>query len=197
MVPDRLDELMRELERFGEENDAQATNRSQKMLNITRDTGEFLLVLVRALKAKRVLEIGTSNGYSTLWLALAVQPLGGTVTSVEKSEYKRDLARTNFERSGMAGLIRHYHMDAGEFLKQQAPGAFDFIFLDSTRGEYVGWWQDLQRVLVTGGLLVIDNAVSHAHELEEFSGMIKSTPGYVTSLVPVGKGELVVLKESA
>ena len=69
---EKLTTLLAELEAFGEANDAQTTERAERMLNITRDTGEFLLLLIRAQKAKRVLEIGTSNGYSTLWLAHAV-----------------------------------------------------------------------------------------------------------------------------
>ena len=71
------------------------------MLNITRDTGEFLAVLVRATLARRVLEIGTSNGYSTLWLASAARAIGGSVTTVEQSDYKVGLASANFARSGL------------------------------------------------------------------------------------------------
>ena len=69
-MDDSLDSLKAELERFGEANDAAIGERPRRMLNITRDTGEFLAVLVRATAARRVLEIGTSNGYSTLWLAM-------------------------------------------------------------------------------------------------------------------------------
>ena len=75
------------------------------MLNVTRDTGEFLAVLVRATLARRVLEIGTSNGYSTLWLAEAAIAIGGGVTTVELGEYKCSLAAANFARSGLASYI--------------------------------------------------------------------------------------------
>jgi predicted O-methyltransferase YrrM len=68
------------------------------MLNITRHTGEFLAVLVRATLARRVLEIGTSNGYSTLWRASAARAIGGSVTTVEFSAYKVGLASKNFDR---------------------------------------------------------------------------------------------------
>src|SRR5512143_773507 len=118
MIPDKFDELMQELERFGAENDAQATSQSQKMRNIARATGEFLLLLIRATKVARVLEIGTSNGYSTLWLALAVQPLNGRVTTLEKSAYKDGLARANFARAEMQPWIDNQLGDAGEFLKR-------------------------------------------------------------------------------
>jgi predicted O-methyltransferase YrrM len=196
-MTEELHAILRELELFGNENDARATSRPQKMLNITPDTGQFLLLLVRALKAKRVLEIGTSNGYSTLWLAQAVQPLGGRVTTLEKSSFKTDLARSNFVRAEMQPYIDSQLTDAGDFLKKSAADSFDFVFLDSERGEYLGWWPDLQRVLVAGGLLVADNAVSHAQELEPFRRAVLQTPGYLTSLVPVGKGELLILKQGS
>ncbi len=194
-MTERLHDILRELETFGNENDARVTSRSHKMLNITPDTGEFLLLLIRALRAKRVLEIGTSNGYSTLWLAQAVQPLGGRVTTVDQSSYKVELAHKNFARAEMQPWIESQLSDAGAYLKKPAPASFDFVFLDSEREEYVGWWPDLQRVLAAGGLLVADNALSHAQELEPFRQAVLQTPGYLTSLVPVGKGELLVLKE--
>lgn len=193
---ERFSKLLKELEKFGEWNDASASDRAQKMRNITPETGKFLFLLIRALRAKRVLEIGTSNGYSTLWLAYAVQSLGGKVTTLEKSSSKADMARTNFERSGLQDLIDLNVVDAGTFLKRQLDASFDFVFLDANRGEYVSLWQDLQRVLTGGGLLVVDNAVSHAREMEDFVQVVRQTEGYLTSLVPVGKGELVILKET-
>ena len=160
----QLQELLAELEHFGNGNDSATTERSRKMLNITRDTGEFLAVLVRATVARRVLEIGTSNGYSTLWLASAAQAIGGSVTTVEFSDYKITLATKTFARSGLASFITSIQDDAGRVLERTANSAFDFIFLDSERPEYPGWWVNLRRVLRPGGLLVVDNATSHPQE---------------------------------
>src|SRR6476659_2443422 len=95
-VADSLETLKAELERFGQANDAATNERPRRMLNITRDTGGFLVVLVRATAARRVLEIGTSNGYSTLWLANAARAIGGSVTTVELADYKIGLATANF-----------------------------------------------------------------------------------------------------
>ncbi len=193
---DKLVVFMKELEQFGKENDARTTDRAHKMLNITPDTGPFLRLLIRALGAKRVLEIGTSNGYSTLWLAEAVQPLGGKVVTLEIAAHKAEMARANFARTGLEEWINLVLGDAGKFIHEQANASFDFIFLDSDRESYCGWWIDLQRVLRPGGLLVVDNAVSHEHELRDFVGTVQGTSGYITSLVPVGNGEFVVLKEA-
>jgi predicted O-methyltransferase YrrM len=189
-----LDALLSELERFGKANDGANAERPRRMLNITRDTGEFLAVLVRATVARRVLEIGTSNGYSTLWLASAAGAIGGSVTTVELSEYKIGLAISNFARSGLASQITLLHEDAGRVLERSADGAFDLVFLDSERPEYPGWWPHLKRVLRPGGLLVVDNATSHAAEMAPFVALVAADVSFVTSLVPVGNGEFLAVK---
>jgi predicted O-methyltransferase YrrM len=191
---DVLDALKVELERFGETNDSVNTERPRRMLNITRDTGEFLSVLVRAMLARRVLEIGTSNGYSTLWLAEAARDIGGSVTTVELSDFKIRLASENFTRSGLSAFITSIHDDAGRVLAGSADGAFDLIFLDSERPEYPGWWPDLRRVLRPGGLLVVDNATSHPEQMAPFVALVKADAVFTTSLVPVGNGEFLAVK---
>jgi len=189
-----LDALLSELERFGKTNDGANTERPRRMLNITRDTGELLAVLVRAGVARRVLEIGTSNGYSTLWLTSAVRAIGGRVTTVELAEYKIGLASANFARSGLAAHVSLVHDDAGRVLARSADGAFDLIFLDSERPEYPGWWPDLRRVLRPGGLLVVDNAISHPEQMAPFVALVRADSAFVTSLVPVGNGEFLAIK---
>ena len=146
-----LECLKVELETFGENYDAKMAERDRRMFNITRDTGEFLAVLVRATVAKKVLEIGTSNGYSTLWLAEATQAIGGSVTTVELAQNKADLARANFERSGLS-CITLMQMDATLLLEQSTTSGYDLVFLDSERSEYAHWWPQLRRVLRPGGL---------------------------------------------
>jgi predicted O-methyltransferase YrrM len=189
-----LEQLLAELEQFGNGNDSATTERSRKMLNITRDTGEFLAVLVRATVARRVLEIGTSNGYSTLWLASAAQAIGGSVTTVEFSDYKITLATKTFARSGLASFIASIQDDASRVLERTADSAFDLIFLDSERPEYPGWWANLRRVLRPGGLLVVDNAASHPQEMAPFVALVQADPIFTTSLVPVGNGEFMAVK---
>jgi predicted O-methyltransferase YrrM len=190
----KLEDLLTELERFGQENDKATSERARRMLNITRDTGQLLAVLVRAAKARAVLEIGTSNGYSTLWLADAAQAVGGKVTTVEMAAYKLEQARANFARAELSEWIEQVAGDAAELLGKSGDAAFDFVFLDSERSEYVGWWPDLQRVLRPGGLLVVDNAISHAAEMAPFMELVRADAGFTTSLVPVGNGEFLAVK---
>ena len=193
-MSETLQELLTELEQFGQQNDAAVSERPRRMLNITRDTGEFLSVLVQATNAQRVLEIGTSNGYSTLWLAQAAQRIGGHVTTVEFSEFKLEMALRNFERSGLSDVITQHRGEAGGFLERLDDACFDLLFLDSKRSDYVQWWPNIQRVLRKGGLLVVDNATSHADEMADFMALVSADPGFTTCTVPVGNGEFLATR---
>ncbi|MEZ5439839.1 MAG: O-methyltransferase [Lysobacteraceae bacterium] len=191
-----LQTLLTQLERFGQDNDRAITERPRRMLNITRDTGEFLSVLVRAMTARRILEIGTSNGYSTLWLADAAHAVGGHVTTVELSEYKTDLAASNFAQAGLADVITQRRQDAGQVLTEAADESVDLLFLDSERSEYVAWWPALRRVLRKGGLLVVDNATSHAEEMAPFMALVGADGDFTTVLVPIGNGEFLATRSA-
>lgn len=191
-----LSELKNELAHFGAENDAREVERGRRMLNITPDTGEFLTVLVRFGTARRVLEIGTSNGYSTLWLAESAAAIDGHVTTLEYAEDKAAMARDTFARSGLADRITLVHDDAGPWLAEAADASIDLLFLDSDRGQYAGWWPQLRRVLRPGGLLVVDNATSHAGEMEPLRTLLESDANFSTSLVPVGNGELLAVRNA-
>ena len=193
-MTESLQVLLAELEHFGEANDNATAERPRRMLNITRDIGEFLSVLIQATSARRVLEIGTSNGYSTLWLASAARAIGGAVTTVELSDYKVSLARQNFSRSGLASFITLVQDDAGRVLERAGDASFDLVFLDAERPEYPDWWPHLKRVLQPGGLLVVDNATSHPEQMAPFVALVKADADFTTSLVPVGNGEFLAVK---
>jgi predicted O-methyltransferase YrrM len=190
----KLHTLLAELAAFGDAHDGDDVNRANRMLNITPDTGAFLAVLVKATHARRVLEIGTSNGYSTLWLADAVAGIDGQVTTVEMSPQKVAMARQNFERANLTQRIVQLEGEAGAHLRTIADGAFDLVFLDSQRSVYLEWWPELKRILRAGGLLVVDNATSHAAEMAAFAEAVRKDPAFTTSLVPVGKGEFLAVK---
>ncbi|MCE9848570.1 O-methyltransferase [Aeromonas allosaccharophila] len=184
-----LEQLKRQLEQLGERNDSTQQARHRKLLNITRDTGELLSVLVHTRGAQAVLEIGTSNGYSTLWLAEAVRRLEGHVTTIELDEDKRVLAHNNFQLAGLSPWITLLAGDAGELLPTLPQAGYQLIFLDSDRQHYRAWWPQIRRLLAPRGLLVVDNAISHRSEMAEWMNEVGQDPAFATSLVPVGKGE--------
>ncbi|MGE6224466.1 O-methyltransferase [Aeromonas media] len=189
-----LEQLKRELERFGEQHDEAQPSRGGKMLNITRDTGELLALLVQTRGAQAVLEIGTSNGYSTLWLAEAVKRLDGRVTTIERDEKKISLAEANFQRAGLSSWITLLAGEAGSLFPSLPTAGYQLIFLDSDRQHYQGWWPEIRRLLAPRGLLVVDNAISHESEMRDWMAQVRRDPDFLTSLVSVGKGEFLVVR---
>ena len=185
--------LLDDLWQAGDENDARETARPLRMLNITPDTGRLLWILVRALRATRILEVGTSNAYSTIWLADAARATGGRVVTLERDPGKIRLARENLERAGVAEWVDVREGPAAETLAA-LPGPFDLVFLDADRASYRTYLELAVPRLVPGGLLVADNVVSHRSELEDFLARVKAHPELMSVTVPVGKGEEIAFK---
>jgi predicted O-methyltransferase YrrM len=190
---DKLLALLERLATFGDENDARETSRTKRMLNITPDTGRLLWILARVVGASRVLEVGTSNAFSTIWLADAVRTSGGRVTTLEVDPAKIDLARANLGTAGLDGVVDIIEGRAIDTLAPR-PGPFDIVFLDADRPSYLAYLELVLPKLRTGGLLIADNAISHASELQEFLARVKSHPQLFSVTVPIGNGEEIALK---
>lgn len=186
--PAAVEAVLADVSAFGQANDSRVTDRSHRMLNITPDTGQLLRILVRASQARRILEVGTSNGYSTLWLAWAATETGGHVTTLERLAEKVALAQANFARAGLAPWITVREGVALETIVS-LEGPFDLIFLDADRASYLAYVDALLPLLKVGGLLVTDNVVSHAPELQAFLARVKNDPTLDSVTVPVGNGE--------
>jgi predicted O-methyltransferase YrrM len=178
--------------RASREHDSRQADRLQRFRNVEPETAELLGVLVRATGAARLLEIGTSNGYSALWLADAAEAVAGSLVSVDLDGARTEMARANLERAGLAAELRV--QDAAETLASSADADWNFVFLDSERPAYVAYWPDLLRALVPGGLLAIDNAISHAEEVAEVTALIEAEPAVASALVPIGAGVRLVVK---
>lgn len=192
----KLKEILKELEGFGKENDAIETDRSKRMRNVTPETGQFLSFMVSITKAKSILEIGTSNGYSTLWLSDGTLGNGEIITTIEFSSEKAQLAKENFVKANLEKQINLVVTDAGEYIKEIEPNSVDFIFLDSDRKEYIDWWGDLRSCLKRNAIMIVDNITSHESELQEFVHLV-STDEHVTSMqLPLGCGLLLVKKNT-
>jgi predicted O-methyltransferase YrrM len=192
-MDDRGLALLDELARLGDAHDAGEPEHRRRKLNITPDTGRLLWILVRAARATRILEVGTSNGYSTIWLADAARETGGRVVTLERSAEKVGEARTNLARAGLAEYVEIREGPAVETL-HGLPGPFDFVFLDADRPSYRTYLELVTPKVVRGGLLVADNVVSHRAELEDYLGVLAGDPAWFTVTVPIGKGEELSLK---
>jgi predicted O-methyltransferase YrrM len=186
-----------ELYEQGRAHDADKPDRLDRLRNLEPDTARLLAVLVRATGARRLLELGTSNGFSTLWLADAARSIDGHLVSVELDPVRSAQALAHLSAVQLDALVELRTEDAAQTLKGSADAAWDMIFLDAERPAYVGYWPDLLRVLKAGGLLVLDNAISHADELRDFRQLVVEDPMVSDALVPTGAGALLIVKEAA
>jgi predicted O-methyltransferase YrrM len=181
-----LTELLARLYAEGREHDAAQADRLARRRNLEPDTARLLALLVRATGALSVLELGTSNGYATVWLADAVRDTGGRVVSAEIDPERSAAAAANLARAGLDAHVELRVQDASETLAATPDASVDLLFLDAERPHYVAYWPQLRRVLRPGGLLAVDNVLSHAHELEDFTALVESE--LETTVVPVGAG---------
>ena len=179
------------------EHDAAQADRLDRFRNVEPETAELLAVLIRATGARRILELGTSNGYSTIWLADAAQATGGRVVSADVDATRTALARGNLTAAGLDGWVELRCEDAGALLATAPEEAWEFVFLDAERPAYPGYLPDLLRTLAPRGVLAIDNVLSHAQELVEFTALIEREPRLAQTVVPVGAGLRLAVLEGA
>jgi predicted O-methyltransferase YrrM len=174
--------------------DAAQPDRLLRFRNVEPESAELLALLIRATRAHNILEIGTSNGYSTLWLADAAEATEGTLLSVEIDPERTEMARANLNSAGLSAELRTE--DAAQTLQQATDGCFDFIFLDAERPAYASYWPNLLRTLrPNGGLLAIDNVLSHAEEVVDVTALIDAEPSVESVLVPIGAGLRLVVRD--
>jgi predicted O-methyltransferase YrrM len=185
--------LLDELAAFGDANDARETLRPRRMLNVTPDTGRLLWILVRLARPRRILEVGTSNGYSTIWLADAARAVGASVVTLEVDPDKARLARENFARADVGDVVEVVEGSARATLARLA-GPFEIVFFDADRESYLAYLELILPKMPAQSILVADNVVSHAGELADYLARIKSNPDLFSVTVPVGKGEEISLK---
>jgi predicted O-methyltransferase YrrM len=174
------------------EHDAGQADRLDRYRVLEPETAELLAWLVRATNARRALEVGTSIGYSTLWLADAAADVGGALVSVEVDPQRSEQARANLERAGLSAELRV--QDAAEALRASADEEWDFVFLDAERPAYPGYWPDVLRTLRPGGVLAVDNVLSHPDEVAPLLELIAAEPAVTSTLVPIGAGLELALK---
>lgn len=179
--------LLNELHQRGKENDTQQDDRRQKMLNLEPETAQLLSFLVRSSKRTRILEIGTSNGYSTSWLAWSAQQTGGRLTSIDREPQKHVLADANLCRAGLRELVELCCGDATEIVAALS-GPFDCIFFDADRYSAPAQLQLLLPKLTPDALLLADNALSHPQEIAGYLAALDALPAFEKMVIPVGKG---------
>ena len=172
--------------------DALQTERTQRYRNIEPESALFLAMQIRVQQSKKILEIGTSTGYSTLWLANAAQETQGQITTLEIEPDRTAQAQQYAQELGLDHLIDFRIGDAQAFLNNNL-NHYDFILLDAERDAYVDYWDNLQHMIVPkSGILIVDNVISHAAEVQEFIALVQSDARFITTTLSVGAGLFLV-----
>jgi predicted O-methyltransferase YrrM len=173
--------------------DATQRDRLDRWRVLEPDAGRFVWFLAHTVGARNIVEIGTSRGVSTLWLADAARTNGGRVVSYDTDPAAQRDALANLTEAGLADHVELRLADGGTGLTTLGDGEVDLLFLDAERTEYPSWWPHPVRVLRSGGVLVADNALSHPEEIAPLRELLVRDLASVTTL-DIGKGELVALR---
>jgi predicted O-methyltransferase YrrM len=187
--------FLRQLEDHARIHDARESEHSRKLLNLEPETAELVSILARSSRARRILEIGTSNGYSTIWLAASIGPDGGRIISIDRSPEKHKLAHENLLATGLLQFVDLRLGDATEVIKT-LPGPFDFVFFDADRTSAPDQLNLLLPKLAPQALVLADNALSHPEEISGYLSMVKSLKQLQHVLIPLGKGLSVAFADS-
>ena len=165
----------------------------QRPRSLHKDSARLLHLLAKATNARRILEIGTSVGYSTVHLALSAQETGGHVTTLELLPAKYEAAAANLARGGLTPFVTQHLGDALELLPTLA-GPWDLVFLDPEKEVYLPAWERFKDNVRPaedgrpGGLVVADNVVSHAEDLTVYIEAVRADGRYDSVTIPIGLG---------
>ena len=191
-IPRSILDRMSDLEQIDARDRSDDTPRLQRLRQVSPETGRFIALLAAGAPAGRYVEIGTSAGYSTLWLSLACRLVGRTITTFEILDGKAELARQTFELTGVSDVVDFVHGDALEHLGGLT--GVSFCFLDAEKESYAECYEAVVPNLVPGGILVADNAVNHELTLRPMLNRALADARVDAIVVPIGKGELVCRK---
>jgi predicted O-methyltransferase YrrM len=168
-------------------------NQRAGMMNVPREDGRLLRLLTETNGAKNVVEIGTSNGYSGIWLCLALQTTGGKLTTYEIDATRAALARENFKKAGVDKLVTLVEGDAHEMVKN-LKDPIDVLFIDADKEGYFDYLNKLLPLVRPGGLILGHN-VNRRGEMQDFIKAITTNPDLETAFQGQGQDLSVTLKK--
>ena len=173
-----------------------------RMLAITKETGELLNMLLRLKNAKNMLEVGTSTGYSTIWCAEAIIENSGKIISIEKNQDKIKRAKENFEKAGVSESIEIKEGTALKILEELSSqeknkNNFDLALIDADKENTIEYFDIILPMISKGGIIITDNMLypkKYRKDMKKFSDYIKTNPTLRTITSPIGNGEEITVK---
>ncbi len=158
---------------------------AQRTRNIDRNSGRFISMLARTMNAQAILEVGSSNGVSTIWFALAAAESGGKVTGTELISERAAEANRNLAEAGLSGVATVLPGDARQTLASLT-GPFDIVFIDAEKDDYTGHFLAALPLVRSGGVILSDNVVSH--DVSGYQAMLRERLDVDTVTLPIERG---------
>ncbi len=184
---------MKFLEEMDSRDRVDGTSRLQRLRQIPPQTGKFIALLALVAPQGKYIEIGSSAGYSTLWLALACRQINRQITTFEILDEKAVIAKETFEVTRLLDVVNFVHDDALNHLSNYKN--ISFCFLDAEKEIYSECYDMVVANMVSGGILVADNAINHEKILRPMLDKALADNRVDAMIVPIGKGELVCRKK--
>lgn len=205
MLDSKIDTVLKKIEeqeKFEQENPYETPN-PEKLLAIGRNTGIFYNILLKSKDAKKILEIGMSAGYSTIWFAEAIsKKTGSRIITIDQDKKKIERAKRNFEDAGLSDLIDIRHGDALEVLldiknESNSSESFDFVFIDADKERYIQYFDAILPMVKPGGLIGADN-ILFPERFQKFTNLyvkhVRNNPKIRSVTIPIDNGEELSLK---
>lgn len=185
MIDERVDAVLERLYADDAAQRAAGLPSSQRTRNVERETGRWLALLVRATNARELLEIGSSNGVSTIWLTVAARQNGGRVTGTEILPERAAEANRNLADAGLDTVATVVADDARATVAT-FPGPFDLVFIDAEKNDYVDHFEAVVDRVRIGGLILADNV--NSHDLSAYQAVLRERSDVETVTIPIGRG---------
>lgn len=160
---------------------------SIKTWHVPKNTGQFLFFLVCVLQPKKILELGTSVGYSSLWLGSAAEQYGGHVDTIEYFEQKIKIAQTYIQKTQLQNTVTVHRQKIIDFLDKTTT-CYQFVFMDADKGNYKKYFEILKEKASKNCLIIVDNAGNFNHHMVELIDVCKNDPSVATSFLPLDNG---------
>lgn len=163
--------------------------------NIARETGVMLNMFIKMMNIKNALEIGTSNGYSGLWLSKALKQTGGHLTTIEFYEKRQSVAVENFKTCGVEDVVTALQGSAILILENLPEDEkFDFVFIDANKREYIKYFNLIKPHLTDKCIICADNVLSHAEKVQDFVDAINADDEFQYEILNLPAGLLVAYR---
>ena len=188
-MDEKLTDFLQEMKAYGLQ---------KNIPNVSEQVGLFLNMLIRLRRPKTILEIGSANGYSTLWMAEAAREVKATILTLEKSLPSFGKLEENLRRTGYGDCVQARFGEAVEILSALPPESkFDFAFVDGEKAHYLDFWHVLKLRLAPRAVVIFDDMLAFPQKTQAFSQHLKTLSGFQQLLLPIDgeDGVLLLVKE--